>query len=103
MHINHNKSTALERSVKLSGGGGYLNRFYAKNTLALGSALVKKTYKVFGQSYKSRSNNTELKQDETSTARPLLKRWSNRYPTVEPQWARPYTEHRALTSCIEHV
>ena len=30
------------------GGGGVLNRFYVEKTLALGSAVVAKTYKVCG-------------------------------------------------------
>ena len=86
-----------------------------QQNIALGSAVVNKhtsysvcvkdfyfIYASKQQIYKSRSNNTELKQDEYSTAIPLLKRWSNRYPTVEPQWALPKTEHRAPTNCIEH-
>ena len=39
--------------------------------------------------------NTEMKQDEYSTARPTLKRWSNRNLRVQPWWARPKTQ------CIE--
>ena len=49
--INHNRSTALERSAEITGCG--LNRCYVekkkkKKKLALGSAVVKKTYKLFG-------------------------------------------------------
>ena len=53
------------------------------------------------QTYKTKSNNTELKQYEYSTARSLLKRWSNRNPIVEPQWAQPKTKDQAATNCIE--
>ena len=45
--VNHSKSTALERSVKIllgegggGGGGGGLNRFYVTTTLALSFAVV---------------------------------------------------------------
>ena len=43
MRIIYNYSTALERPVinYLGGGGGGLNRFYARTTLALGSAVVR--------------------------------------------------------------
>ena len=46
IRINHNKSTALERSVinyfGVCVGGGGLNRFYVIITLAMGSAVVHK-------------------------------------------------------------
>ena len=44
-----------------------------------------------------RTPKTQMTQDEYSTARPTLKRWNNRNPTVKPQCARPNTEHRAPT------
>ena len=40
--INHNRSTALERSAKITGWRGGLNRFYVEKILALVSAVVKK-------------------------------------------------------------
>ena len=42
-----------------------------------------------------------MKHNEYSTARPTLKRWINRNPTVEPWWVRPKTEDRAPTYLIE--
>ena len=42
-----------------------------------------------------------MKQDEYSTIRPTLKRWSKRNPTVEPRWARPKTDHQAPTSFVK--
>ena len=42
-----------------------------------------------------------MKQDKHSTARPTLKRWSNRSPAVKPRWARPKTEHQAPANFIE--
>ena len=40
------------------------------------------------RTYKSRFNSV-MKQDEYSTTRPTLKRWSNGSPAVEPRRARP--------------
>ena len=37
IRINHNRNTALERSVKSMVGGGGLNRFYVATTLAIGN------------------------------------------------------------------
>ena len=77
------------------GKGGGLNWFNVYTALALGSAAVYKhtSYSVpmndfqltnaLKRTYKSRLD-TEMKQDEYSTARPALKRWSNRNTTVEP-------------------
>ena len=76
--VNHNRSTALERSVKImvlgGGGGGGVNRFYVDTALALNSPVVYTRY-VFVQSALRVSNssvqqlrerkiqtNTELKQ-----------------------------------------
>ena len=51
------------------------------------------------QTYKSKVN-TEMKQVEYPTAKPTLKRWINRNPTVEPRWARQKTE-QASTNFVE--
>ena len=88
-----------------------LNRFHARAAFALGSAVGHNhTFKLFSpreglllihaskqETYKSRFN-TEVKQDVYSVAKPTLKRWSNRSPTVEPLLARPKTEHQAPTN-----
>ena len=48
IRINHNRSTALERSANIIGcgvavgGGEGLNRFYVEKALALDSAVVQK-------------------------------------------------------------
>ena len=41
-----------------------------------------------------------MKQDEYSTARPMLKRWSNRSPTVEPRWAWAKTGNKLQATCV---
>ena len=46
---------------------------------------------------------TDMKQDEYSTAKPTLKRWSKRNSTVEPRWARPKTDHQAPVNFIESL
>ena len=44
INMNHNRNTALERSIINYGGSGVwgVNRFYVRTTLALGSAVVHK-------------------------------------------------------------
>ena len=49
------------------------------------------------QTHKSRFS-TEMKQDEHSTAKLTLKRWSNRSPAAEHRWARPKTDHQPCIS-----
>ena len=94
IRINHNRNTALERSVINQWG---LNPVYIYRTLAPGSAVVHKPTncsvrvndfllinKSKPQIQKSRFS-TEMTRDEYSIARSTLKRWSNRNPTIEPR------------------
>ena len=99
--INHNRNTALERSITnywgwRGGGRGIINGFYTRATLALGSAVIQEHTRYLGcvkdfllinatqqQTYKPRFNN-EMKQDEYLTARPTLKRWSKMNLNVNP-------------------
>ena len=45
--MNHNRSTALERSVKITGGGGGLNRFYGIPTSPSASVMAQ-NLQLFG-------------------------------------------------------
>ena len=52
------------------------------------------------QNNKHINQNTEMKQDEYSAARPTLKRWSKINPTAGSRWARPKTGHQAQTNFV---
>ena len=93
LRMNHNRRTALERSI-ISYWAGCMNRFYPRAALALGSSVIHEL-QLFSlinaskqQIYKSRFN-TEMKPDAYLTTRQTLKRCNNMNPTVEPRWADP--------------
>ena len=118
IRINHNRITTLGWSVINYWGWGLkpVLRTRPHTGFFCGSNM----YKLFGLHeglpthcqwkinnkhniyYKSRLI-TDMKQDEYSTAKPRLKRWSKRNTTVEPPWARPKTDHQAPVNFIESL
>ena len=112
--MNHNRSTALERSVKITGGlkpvlrdpnlalgfchgskqlFGPREGFLTHQWIITGNKLITDKY------YDETKMRTRLKQRiATDTWRSLgcrttlLEHWSKRKPTVEPRWAKQQTK-----------
>ena len=102
IRINH-RSIVLERSAKYTrgrGGGGVLNRFYAKKKLALGSAVVQKNKNIqaIRSAWKTSNssmhqNNTYINQDPTTLS------WNKmRTQQQDPYWNAGATDIQQLNS-----
>ena len=114
--VNHSRSTALGRSVKIllgggcggegggGGSGGGLNRFYVATTLALSSAVVYTRYlfssrEEFLTHQCNISENIKIQRiqrwynDEDSTANNNWNAEAKEKSTAELRWARQEPEH----------
>ena len=113
--MNHNRSTAFERSVKNYWGG--LNRFYGILT-SPSASIMAQNIQLFGpregflthqwiitgnkyitvKYYVEARMRTRQERIATDTWRSLgyrttpLEHWSKRKPTVEPRWAKQQTK-----------
>ena len=92
LRMNHNRRTALERSV-INYWAGVLEPVLPSSSPRPRFFCDSWTFKLFSlinaskqQIYKSRFN-TEMKTDTYLTTRQTLKRCNNMNPTAEPRWA----------------
>ena len=96
---NHNRSTALERSVLKYWGGG-LNWFYGNPISPSASVMAQNTvvrsaWRFFTSSM---DHHVETNKSQINTWRSLgcrttpLEHWSKRRPTVESRWAKQQTK-----------
>ena len=112
--MNNNRSTALERSVKITLGWGVLNRCYGISTSPSASVMahniqlfdpregfqthqwiITGNKKITGKYYNETKMRTQQKQRAVNDIWRLLgclttplEHWSKRKPTVEPRWSK---------------
>ena len=110
--INHDRKTALERSVKSISLEG-LNQFYVATILALTSAAVW-TCNLFSphegflthQCYISENTKKSTNYRDETTMRTqqheTTEMLEQKKPTVRLRWARPKTEHQEPTNITQN-